>query len=265
MTRRVVPAAAQRRASWDTARHVALLRTARAAPDLATSDQDAQSPQRPRGHRPPPQQGGYLLAKRSLDIAVSAVLLLLLLPALLLIAAAVRLTSPGPSLFRQVRVGRDGQPFVMLKFRSMRVNSDDAAHRAYVRALLVEDAPPDGGLPGVYKLARDPRVTPVGVLLRRTSLDELPQLFNVLRGQMSLVGPRPALAWEVELYEPEHRRRLDVLPGLTGLWQVSGRSTLTMREALDLDVQYAARCGWSLDLRILCRTPAALRGRSGAR
>lgn len=213
----------------------------------------------------PADRRGYRLAKRTTDVVTSALLVLLLLPALLLLALAVRATSPGPALFRQVRTGRHGQPFVMLKYRSMRVNNDDAVHRAYVTALLTEDVPPDGGESGVYKLASDPRVTPVGRLLRRTSLDELPQLFNVLRGEISLVGPRPALAWEVELYDEVHRRRLDVPPGLTGLWQVSGRSSLTMREALDLDVQYVSRCSWALDLRILCRTPRALRGRSGAR
>ena len=205
------------------------------------------------------------MAKRMLDVVGSSLILLVLLPVLLLIAVAVRATSPGPALFRQARVGMHGRPFVMLKFRSMRADSSDEAHRAYVTALLTEEAPPDGGVAGVYKLAHDSRVTRLGALLRRTSLDELPQLLNVLRGDMSLVGPRPALAWEVQLYEEAHRRRLDVPPGLTGLWQVSGRSTLTLREALDLDVQYAERCSWSLDLRILRLTPAALRGRSGAR
>lgn len=208
---------------------------------------------------------GYRLAKRSLDLVTSLLLLLLLLPTMLVLAAAVRLTSPGPALYRQTRVGQHSAPFVMLKFRSMRTDSDDAAHRRYVTALLTEQVAPDGGEAGVYKLARDPRITSVGGFLRRTSLDELPQLINVLRGQMSFVGPRPALDWEVELYEGAHLRRLEVPPGLTGLWQVSGRSRLSMRQALDLDVEYVARCSWSLDLRILCRTPAALLGRSGAR
>jgi lipopolysaccharide/colanic/teichoic acid biosynthesis glycosyltransferase len=208
---------------------------------------------------------GYRLAKRSLDLVTSLLLLLLLLPTMLVLAAAVRLTSPGPALYRQTRVGQHSAPFVMLKFRSMRTDSDDGAHRRYVTALLTEQVAPDGGEAGVYKLARDPRITWVGGFLRRTSLDELPQLINVLRGQMSLVGPRPALDWEVEFYEGAHLRRLEVLPGLTGLWQVSGRSRLGMRQALDLDIEYVARCSWSLDLRILCRTPAALLGRSGAR
>lgn len=204
----------------------------------------------------------YWLVKRIIDVVVALLLLLVLLPALLLMVLAVRATSPGPALFRQVRSGRHGRPFVMLKFRSMHANSDDAVHRTYVTALLTEEAAPDGGLTGVYKLDRDPRVTSVGAFLRRMSLDELPQLINVLRGEMSLVGPRPALPWEVQLYNVEHRRRLEVPPGLTGLWQVSGRSRLTMRQALDLDLEYVSRCSTRLDLRILLRTPAALRSGS---
>jgi lipopolysaccharide/colanic/teichoic acid biosynthesis glycosyltransferase len=152
----------------------------------------------------------------------------------------------------------------MLKFRTMRVDNDDAVHRAYVTRLLTEDAPPDGGVEGVYKLVHDPRITPVGRWLRLSSLDELPQLWNVLRGEMSLVGPRPALAWEVALYRPEHRRRLVVKPGLTGLWQVTGRSTLTMLQALDLDVEYVERRSLALDLALLVRTGPALLRRSTA-
>lgn len=245
-------------------------RPAASGPDVTVRPADTEPDPKAPGASAPPSSGvggrwGYWLAKRSLDVVASLLLLVLLLPVLLVLALAVRLSSPGPILFRQVRAGRYGRPFLMLKFRSMRVDGDDAAHRAYVTALLTQAAPPDGGQPGVYKLAADPRITRVGSVLRRTSLDELPQLINVLRGQMSLVGPRPALPWEVDLYEDAHRRRLDVPPGLTGLWQVSGRSTLTMRQALYLDVAYADRCSWMLDLRILCRTPAALRGRSGAR
>lgn len=208
---------------------------------------------------------GYRIVKRGLDVVAAALLLVLLLPTMLMIALAVRLTSRGPVLFRQERCGHGGRPFEMLKFRSMRVDCDDEVHRRYVTALLTQDAAPDGGAAGVYKLTRDPRVTPLGRLLRRTSLDELPQLLNVLRGDMSLVGPRPALPWEVELYDSHHRRRLEVPPGLTGLWQVSGRSLLTMRQALELDVAYVDRCSTLLDLRILLRTPAAVCRRSSAR
>jgi lipopolysaccharide/colanic/teichoic acid biosynthesis glycosyltransferase len=217
------------------------------------------------GGAPSDDRLSYRLTKRSLDVVASLLLLILLLPVLVLLALAVRLTSRGPVLFRQERVGRYGRPFVMLKFRSMRVDSDDEAHRAYVTRLLTEAVPPDGGESGVYKLARDPRITRVGALIRRTSLDELPQLINVLRGDMSLVGPRPALDWEVRLYEEGHWRRFEVVPGLTGLWQVSGRSALTMRDALDLDVRYACERRLGLDLRILLRTPRALLWHSSAR
>lgn len=203
-------------------------------------------------------RSGYRATKRLLDVSASLLLLLLLLPAFAAIAIAVRLTSPGPALYRQTRVGRLGQPFVLLKFRSMRADSDDATHRAYVTALMTAEVAPHGGEAGVYKLTDDPRVTAVGRLLRRTSLDELPQLVNVLQGHMSLVGPRPALPWEVALYDDEQWHRLEVSPGLTGLWQVSGRNRLTMRQSFDLDLEYVARCSTGLDLRILLRTPSAV-------
>jgi lipopolysaccharide/colanic/teichoic acid biosynthesis glycosyltransferase len=202
--------------------------------------------------------------KRLLDVTLSTLALLLLSPVLAAIAVAVRLTSPGPALFRQERVGLHARPFLCLKFRTMRVDAADAPHRQYVTRLLTEAAPPTGSARGLFKLEDDPRVTPIGRLLRRTSLDELPQLVNVLRGEMSLVGPRPALAWEAELYLPEEHRRFEVLPGITGLWQVSGRSRLSMREALALDVEYVRRRSLALDLWILARTvPAVLRSEGG--
>lgn len=205
----------------------------------------------------------YPAAKRAIDVAAAGVLLVVLAPLLLVLAAAIRLTSPGPAIFRQRRVGRDEQLFTVWKFRTMHEDNDDREHRAYVQSLLTDDAPPDGGQPGVYKLAADPRVTRVGAFLRRTSLDELPQLVNVLQGTMSLVGPRPSLQWEVELYRPVHRQRFLVKPGMTGLWQVSGRNTLGMRQALDIDVDYVRRRSLRLDLAILAMTlPAMLRDRS---
>jgi lipopolysaccharide/colanic/teichoic acid biosynthesis glycosyltransferase len=147
----------------------------------------------------------------------------------------------------------------MLKFRSMRSDCDDALHRRYTERELAGEDPRDGST-GVYKPARDPRITAVGRLLRVTSLDELPQLMNVLRGEMALVGPRPALDWEVALYRPHHHERFLVKPGITGLWQVSGRNRLSMPEALELDVAYARRRSVALDLSILARTvPAVLR------
>jgi lipopolysaccharide/colanic/teichoic acid biosynthesis glycosyltransferase len=203
-------------------------------------------------------------AKRAIDLVLAGALLILLSPVLAVIVVTVRLTSPGPALFRQVRVGYLRTPFVMLKFRSMRQDSDEALHRAYVTSMLTGQAVPADPERAVYKVtgAADPRVTPVGWFLRKASLDELPQLINVLRGEMSLVGPRPALPWEVELFDPRHHVRFAVKPGITGLWQTSGRSMLTMRQALDLDVAYVQRRNLSLDLITLLRTvPAVMRAR----
>jgi lipopolysaccharide/colanic/teichoic acid biosynthesis glycosyltransferase len=198
--------------------------------------------------------------KRSLDLLLAGSLLVVLSPLLLALAVAVRLTSRGPAIFRQERLGLGGRPFMVLKFRTMYTDADDAVHRAYVTQLLTDEAPAAGGSSGLFKLEADPRITPLGRWLRRTSLDELPQLINVLRGEMSLVGPRPALAWEAQLYRESDRQRFDVLPGITGLWQVSGRSRLSMREALALDVEYVRRRSLWLDLVILARTiPTVLR------
>ena len=192
--------------------------------------------------------------KRLFDLGVGSLCLVVLSPLLLVVAVVVRLTTPGPALFRQVRVGRDSRPFVLYKFRTMYDGSPSDIHQEYVRKLLTDDQPPVGGPGGLYKLEDDARITPIGRLLRRTSLDELPQLFNVIRGEMSLVGPRPALAWEAELMAPAHAHRFLALPGLTGLWQVSGRSRLTMRQALDLDVEYVRRQSLLFDLGILLKT-----------
>ena len=197
--------------------------------------------------------------KRLFDLVLGSLCLVLLSPVLATGALMVRLTSPGPALFRQVRLGRDSRPFVLYKFRTMYDGSSSEVHREYVRKLLTDAEPPTGGRQGLYKLEDDSRVTPFGRLLRRSSIDELPQLFNVIRGEMSLVGPRPALPWEAELMVRTHANRFHVVPGLTGLWQVSGRSRLTMRQALDLDVDYARRQSLLFDLLILIKTvPAVL-------
>jgi len=199
--------------------------------------------------------------KRGLDVAVAGTALVVFVPVLLLVAVLVRLGSPGPALFRQTRIGLDSRPFQMLKFRTMLVDADDASHREYVARMLRGEATPQRGL---YKLDADPRVTRVGAILRRTSLDELPQLINVLRGDMSLVGPRPALPYEVRKFPVWAAPRFAVRPGLTGLWQVSGRNRLAMTEGLLLDVEYVERQTLWLDLGILLRTaPAVLAG--GAR
>lgn len=207
----------------------------------------------------------YRLTKRMMDIIAAVVGLALLAPVMSMIAVLVRATSSGPAIFRQARVGCGGQPFVLLKFRTMRADCDDRIHREYVTKLLTARRPIDGGAPGIYKLDRDPRVIPLGAWLRRTSLDELPQLLNVLRGEMSLVGPRPGLAWEVELYEPHQRDRLLVKPGLVGLPQVSGRNRLSMRASLDLDAEYVRRRSLRLDLQILLRTPRVVVAGTDAR
>ncbi len=199
---------------------------------------------------PAPQQ----LAKRLLDLTVALPCLILLSPVLLVVALLVRSTSRGTAFFRQERIGRDGQPFALYKFRTMFTDCSDAVHREYVRKLLTEDDPPPGGEKGLFKLEQDPRITGIGRLLRRTSIDELPQLFNVVLGQMSLVGPRPALPWEAELIEPAYHARFQVAPGITGLWQVSGRNHLTLRQGLALDVEYVERQSLGLDLTILLKT-----------
>jgi lipopolysaccharide/colanic/teichoic acid biosynthesis glycosyltransferase len=200
--------------------------------------------------------------RRALDVAVAAGALVVSAPVLLVLAAWVRLDSPGPVLFRQERVGRGGRSIHVHKFRSMTVGGDDHAHRLLVEAELRGE---DTSRGGSTKLADDPRVTRSGRFLRRTSLDEVPQLLDVLRGAMSLVGPRPCLPWEAALFPPEYAARFDVRPGLTGLWQVSGRSTLGTLDMLRLDVEYVRRRRLALDLQILALTvPCLLRG-DGAR
>lgn len=205
-----------------------------------------------------PVRGPRWLVKRALDVIAATAGLLLTAPVLLLIGAAIKLDSPGPVIFRQERVGMDGKVFEVLKFRTMTHRAPESFHRELMTSLLAGSQATQVAADGFFKPADDPRVTRSGRFLRRTSLDEIPQLLNVLRGEMSIVGPRPALAYEVELYEEWQRRRLDVLPGVTGLWQVSGRSRLSPRDMLRLDVHYADT--WSLpgDLLILLKTLPAL-------
>lgn len=201
-------------------------------------------------------------AKTALDFVGSLAGIVVLAPFLAVLWCLVRWTSAGPALYRQERLGRRKQPFTVLKFRTMHINNDDQIHREYVTSLLSDDEAPTGGQRGLYKLENDPRITRVGAWLRRLSLDELPQLFNVLRGEMSLVGPRPVLAWEAEMFRESDHERFEVKPGLTGLWQVSGRSRLSYREQLELDVEYVRRRSFALDLAILAGTIPALLRRS---
>jgi len=193
-------------------------------------------------------------AKRILDFVVALLGLVVLLLPMVVIALIIRFTSPGPALFRQVRLGQGGQPFVMYKFRTMYQDSPDDIHRDYVRKMFGDDPEATDAPGGLYKLYDDPRLTPVGPALRRTSLDELPQLINIIRGEMSLVGPRPALPWEAELFEAAHHTRFLVPPGVTGLWQISGRNRLTMAEGLQLDLTYLEKQSFGFDLMILLKT-----------
>jgi len=213
-------------------------------------------PETPAAQPAPATPRAYACAKRALDVAVAATVLVVLAPVLLVVAALVKATSGGPMLFRQQRAGLGRQPFTLLKFRSM--HADAEARRHELRPHNEMGGP-------VFKMRDDPRVTPLGRILRRTSLDELPQLVNVLRGDMSLVGPRPLPLDEDAHLDARFRRRHDVLPGLTGLWQVSGRNDLPCHRMLELDLEYVERRSFGLDLRILLATvPAILTGR-GAR
>jgi len=208
------------------------------------------------------------ISKRAMDIAGSSLLLILLSPVFLVVALAIKTTSKGPILFKQRRIGQHGRPFVFLKFRSMYFSNDPSVHQEYVVRLIAGNAqcqPTNDNGGGVYKLTKDTRITPIGCFLRRTSLDELPQLLNVLWGQMSLVGPRPALSYEVAAYHTWHRRRvLEVKPGITGLWQVNGRCKLKFDDMVRLDLRYAKSWSPWLDIKILLRTPRAVFSGDGA-
>lgn len=213
-------------------------------------------------------QKAPLLLKRAIDIVGSIVALTGFAPFFLVISAIIKLTSKGPVFFRQQRVGQHGKPFTLLKFRSMYANNDPAIHKDYVKSLIcsVEGGQqhdcPEGQ---VFKIQNDPRITPFGSLLRKTSLDELPQFLNVLRGDMSLVGPRPPIPYEIENYEIWHRRRIfDMKPGITGIWQVQGRSRTTFNEMVRLDVQYLTNWSVWLDIKLLLKTPLAVFTSKGA-
>jgi lipopolysaccharide/colanic/teichoic acid biosynthesis glycosyltransferase len=199
-----------------------------------------------------------LALKRGLDIVGSLVGIVLFSPLMLLIVLAIKLTSPGPAVFKQTRLGRYGVPFTFYKFRSMHLNTDDSIHREYVTGLINGDHDKlnqGSAEKPLFKIKSDPRITRVGRIIRKTSMDELPQFFNVLKGDMSLVGPRPCIAYEAEHYEAWHLRRiLELKPGITGLWQVEGRSQTNFDDMVRLDIEYVNRWSVGLDLKLLLKT-----------
>lgn len=200
------------------------------------------------------------VVKRVFDVVFSFSVLLLTAPLFVLIALLVKLTSEGPVFFRQERVGQFGRRFILYKFRTMRHNAGDELHKEYFFT-MVRSGKSNGK---VYKLVDDPRITPVGRVLRRLSLDELPQFINVLKGEMSLIGPRPPIPYETEVYKPWHWERFQVKPGLTGLWQVSGRNLLPFEKQMELDIRYVREWSWALDLMILVKTPFVVLTGEGA-
>jgi len=195
--------------------------------------------------------------KRALDVVAASIGLLIAAPLAAVVSILIKVSSPGPVLFKQLRVGRNGKQFMFYKFRSMRVGNDDSQHRQYIKLFIEgreEELRKLQGGRKLYKMTSDDRVTAVGKFLRRTSLDELPQLLNVIRGEMSMVGPRPHLPYEVELYKEWHRRRLEGFPGITGWWQIHGRSRVPFDKAVEMDIWYLERQSLILDIRIMLRT-----------
>jgi Sugar transferases involved in lipopolysaccharide synthesis len=201
-----------------------------------------------------PTPAGYRFAKRALDVIGSTIGLVLTSPVLALVALAIRLESPGPVLFRQQRLGLGGRPFTLYKFRSMHLSAEQSRHRDHVQDLIRGDGRQTPSSAAWLPIPLDPRVTRLGAFLRRSHLDELPQLINIARGDMSLVGPRPPIPYEVEVYEPWHLRRLSVIPGLTGLWQATGWGRLSFDEGVALDLAYIDRRSFWFDFGLILRT-----------
>jgi lipopolysaccharide/colanic/teichoic acid biosynthesis glycosyltransferase len=222
---------------------------------------------------------GYYIVKRIIDFILAALLLVIVSPLMILIALIIVLNSPGPVIFMQKRVGAKRQSygkhlywkrenFTCYKFRTMKMNSDPYIHKAYVKALMENDEVQMTALQGAptqpRKLVNDSRITPVGKLLRKLSLDELPQLWNVLRGDMSMVGPRPAIPYEVDMYKPRHLRRLEAQPGITGLQQVKARSAVDFDQQVELDIEYIENQSLWLDSKIILMTPLVVLSAKGA-
>lgn len=208
--------------------------------------------------------GSYGVLKRVVDWLAGAGLLLLFSPLIFFIALLIKLDSPGPVLYKQERVGWQGRPFFMLKFRSMKTHNSPQAHRQYLQRIIRENLRPEDLGKSSLKETADPRITRVGKIIRKLSLDELPQFINVLRGDMSIVGPRPSIPYEYEVYKEWHKQRLDVLPGITGLWQVNGRNQVSFDEMVRLDLHYIEQKSIWLDLKIMLKTPfIMLQGKGG--
>lgn len=212
----------------------------------------------------PKHQRLYPVVKRLFDLVLGLIAVIVLAPVFLVIALLIKLDSEGPVLFRQVRVGKNGKEFVCYKFRSMVHNADQSAFEQFVKQAMKGNPDSPKGMNQPFRLKtdwHDPRITRVGRVLRRTTLDELPQLFNVIKGEMSLVGPRPDVPASVEEYTAFERKRLEVLPGMAGLWVASGRANLTVRDMFKLDAKYVDQCSFWTDLKILLKTiPAVIRG-----
>jgi lipopolysaccharide/colanic/teichoic acid biosynthesis glycosyltransferase len=211
-------------------------------------------------------QPSYQRSKRLLDISLTILLLPVLAPIMLLIALCIRFDSPGPILYRQKRTGQDGVEFDLFKFRSMYVNNDDVTHRVAIQRFMNgHQINEDAQGTNLYKLGSDKRITRIGKFIRKTSLDELPQFFNVFRGEMSLVGPRPPLSYEVDLYDARDKLRLTGKPGLTGVWQVYGRSRVSFKEMVEMDITYLQAQSLRQDLKLIVLTvPVMILARGGA-
>ena len=203
---------------------------------------------------------GYI--KYIMDIAIALLIIILLGPLMLIIAVGILFSSPGPVFYRQIRIGKNGKQFEMLKFRSMQVKNNPDLHREYVQKLIRENTSPSSEDAPSLKLMKDPRITGLGKYLRKFGIDELPQFFNVLRGEMSIVGPRPSLPYEYEMYSDWHKQRLAVLPGITGLWQVTAHNTVSFDEMVQIDLNYILTMSFLQDLKIMLLTPIEmLRGK----
>lgn len=209
------------------------------------------------------QSSYFALLKPVLDYFVAAILLIITSPLFLVVYVGIKLHSPGPVFFYQKRIGKDGKPFRMIKFRSMRVNADTTPHKEYVQALIKQNTRPRDLGRETLKLEADPRITGLGKVLRSFGLDELPQLINVLKGEMSIVGPRPSLDYELEVYEEWHKQRLAVLPGITGVWQVTAHNAVSFNEMVQIDIDYIQKASLWLDLKVMLLTPIEMLKKKG--